>query len=81
MLIWVAVFGGLRIHLAALKTAEHFLESSGWTGALVQTDVPIPGKADSYHQNKTSQSGDSFHLAPIVGRGTPRTCEVNRVQH
>ena len=24
------MFGGLRIDLSALETAEHFLESSGW---------------------------------------------------
>ncbi len=48
MLIWIAVFGGLHTDLTALKTAEHLFESSEWTGALVQADVPISGKADSF---------------------------------
>ncbi len=48
MLMWIAIFGGLHIHLADLKTAENLLESSGWAGALVQADVPTSGKADSF---------------------------------
>ena len=81
------MFDGLHIDLTALKTAEHLLESSGWAGALVQADVPTSGKADSFsesithHPNKTSPLGDSLCLATIIGKGSPRTCEFNRVQH
>ena len=42
------MFGGLHIELAALKTAGNLLESSGWTGALVQAGVATSGKADSF---------------------------------
>ena len=45
---FVIMFGGLHIELAALKTAGHLLESSGWTGALVQAGVATSGKADSF---------------------------------
>ena len=45
---FVIMFGGLHIELAALKTAENLLESSGWTGALVQAGVATSGKADSF---------------------------------
>ena len=46
-LIWIAMFDGLYIDLAALKTSEKLLESSGWAGALVQAGVATPGKSDS----------------------------------
>ena len=39
----IAMFGGLDIDLAALKTAENFRESSGWTGELVQSLVATSG--------------------------------------
>ena len=48
MLIWIVVFCGLRIDLAVLETAEHFLESNGSTGALVQADGPTFGEAESF---------------------------------
>ena len=44
----VIMFGGLHIELPALKTAGNLLESSGWTGALVQAGVATSGKADSF---------------------------------
>ena len=44
----VIMFGGLHIELAALKTAGNLLESSGWTGALVQAGAATSGKADSF---------------------------------
>ena len=48
MLIWIIIFGGLHINLTVLKIAETLLESSGWTGALVQAGVATSGKADSF---------------------------------
>ena len=45
---FVIMFGRLHIELAALKTAGNLLESSGWTGALVQAGVATSGKADSF---------------------------------
>ena len=39
----IAMFGGLHIGLAALKTAENIRESSGWTGELVQVGVATSG--------------------------------------
>ena len=45
---FVIMFGGLHIELAALQTEGNLLESSGWTGALVQAGVATYGKADSF---------------------------------
>ena len=44
------MFGGLHIlELAALKTTENLLlESSCWTGELVQAGIAACGKADSF---------------------------------
>ena len=39
----IAMFDGLHIDLAALKTAENLRESSGWTGELVQSYVATSG--------------------------------------
>ncbi len=51
MLIRIAMFGGLHImELAALKTTENLLESSWWTGELVQAGVAACGKADSFQK-------------------------------
>ena len=36
------------MELAALKTTENLLESSCWTGELVQAGVAACGKADSF---------------------------------
>ena len=47
--MWMAIFGGLHINLAVLKTAaENLPESSGWKGALVQAGVATSGLADSF---------------------------------
>ena len=45
---FVIMFGGMHIESAALETVGNILESSGWTGALVQACVPTSGKADSF---------------------------------
>lgn len=45
---FVIMFGGLHIEIAAFKTIGNLLESSGWTGALVQANVASPGTADSF---------------------------------
>ena len=45
---FVIMFGGMHIESAALETVGNLLESSGWTGALVQACVPTSGKADSF---------------------------------
>ena len=63
---------------------ENILESSGWAGALVQADVPTSGKADSFfwkHHTSSQQDEPSLCLATIIGKGSPRTCEFNPVQH
>ena len=39
----IAMFGGLNIDLAALKTAENLREISWWTGELVQSGVATSG--------------------------------------
>ena len=39
----IAMFGGLHIDVAALKTAENLRESSGWTRELVQSGVATSG--------------------------------------
>ena len=46
--MFVVMFGGLHIEMAALKTLGDLLESSGWTGALVQAGVATSGTADSF---------------------------------
>ena len=48
MLIRIAVFGGLHMELAALKTAENLIECSGWPGELVRAGVASCRKADSF---------------------------------
>ena len=83
---FVIMFGGLHIELAAMKTAGNLLESSGWTGALVQAGVATSGKADSFLKAHTLPEQDEptrlpLCLAQRIGRGTPRTCEINRAQH
>ena len=45
---FVIKFGGMHIESAALETVGNLLESSGWTGALVQAYVPTYGKADMF---------------------------------
>ena len=45
---FIVMFGGLHIEMAAFKTIGSLLDSSGWTGALVQANVATPGTADSF---------------------------------
>ena len=45
---FIVMFGGLHIEMAAFKTIGNLLDSSGWTGALVQANVATPGTADSF---------------------------------
>ena len=45
---YVIMFGGLHIEMAALKSIGTLLQSSGWTGALVEADLATPGTAESY---------------------------------
>lgn len=56
----VIMFGGLHIEIAAFKTIGNLLESSGWTGALVQANVASPGTADSFlraaHATRTQRA-------------------------
>ena len=47
---FVVMFGGLHIEMAALKTVGDWLESSGWTEALVQAEIATVGTADSLHK-------------------------------
>ena len=42
------MFGGLHIEMAALKSIGTLLQSSGWTGALVEADLATSGTAESY---------------------------------
>ena len=44
----IILFGGLHIEIAALKTLGNLLDSSGWTGVLVQAEVATAGTADSF---------------------------------
>ncbi len=45
---FVILFGGLHIEMAALRNVGDLLDSSGWTGALVQACVVASGTADSF---------------------------------
>jgi hypothetical protein len=40
------MMGGLHIEMASLKLLGHWLDHSGWDGALVQVDVTTRGRAD-----------------------------------
>jgi hypothetical protein len=42
------MFGGLHIELAALKAIGNWLEDSGWTNAVAQSDLASTGTADSF---------------------------------
>jgi len=45
---FVVMFGGLHIEMAMWKTFGDYLESSGWTNALIQTGIASSGTADSF---------------------------------
>ena len=42
------MFGGLHIEMAALKSIESILKSSGWTEAIVEADIASSGTAESF---------------------------------
>ena len=44
---FVVMFGGLQIEMAIWKTFGDYLESSGWTNALVQAGIASSGTAES----------------------------------
>ena len=46
--LFVVMFGGLHIEMALWKTFGDYLESSGWTNALVQAGITSSGAADSF---------------------------------
>ena len=75
------------MELSFLKTAENLIACSGWPGEVVHAGVASCVKVDSFLKashitpNKISQLGDSLCIAPTIGNGTPRTCEVNGAQH
>jgi len=48
--MFVIMFGGLHIEMAALKTIGDWLENSGWAQALVQAEITTAGIADSLHK-------------------------------
>ena len=41
----VMMFGGLHIETAALKSVGSLLQHSGWTSALIEAGVALPGTA------------------------------------
>ena len=45
---FVIMFGGLHIEMAALKSIGTLLQSSGWTGALIEADLATSGTAESF---------------------------------
>ena len=45
---FVIMFGGLHIEMAALKSIGTFLQSSGWTSAIVEADIASSGTAESF---------------------------------
>lgn len=51
------MFGGLYIEMAAFYTLGTCLKESGWTSAIVQAKIAMPGPADSFikaaHRIKT----------------------------
>ncbi|WAR14007.1 hypothetical protein MAR_004112 [Mya arenaria] len=46
--MFVVMFGGLHIELAALKTIGDLLQDSGWSSVLTQANIATPGTADSF---------------------------------
>ena len=45
---YLIMVGGFHIEMAALKSVGTLLQSSGWTGALVEADLATSGTAESY---------------------------------
>ncbi len=48
--LFVIMLGGLHTEMASLKTAGDWLQGSGWTQALVLTEIATAGKAESFLQ-------------------------------
>ena len=46
--LFVIMFGGLHIEMAAMKSLGTLLEASGWTSAIVEAGVASPGTAESF---------------------------------
>ena len=68
---FIVMFGGLQIEMVTFKTIANLLDSSGWTGALVQANVATPGTAESFlcvthvtHTRRAHQTtaGSLYHL-------------------
>ena len=45
---FVIMFGGRHIEMAALKSIGTLLQSSGWTGTIVEAEIASSGTAESY---------------------------------
>ncbi len=45
---YLIILGGLHIEMVALKCLGDWLNESGWTNALIQATIALPGKADSF---------------------------------
>ena len=45
--LYVIMLGGLHLEMTAWKGLGKWLDSSGWTAALVHADIATPGKAYS----------------------------------
>ena len=58
------MLGGFHTELAALKALGTWLDASGWTNALVQAEVTIPGTADSFL--KASQVSRTRHAHQVT---------------
>ena len=44
----LSCLGGLHIEMAALKSIDTLLQSSGWTSAIVEADIASSGTAESF---------------------------------
>ena len=68
---FIVMFGALHIEMATFKTIGNLLDSSGWTGAVVQANVAKPGTAELFlcvtHVTRTRRAhqitaGSLYHL-------------------
>ena len=66
----VVMFGGLHVEMALWNTIGDFLESSGWTTALCESEVASSGTADSFlnatHLTRTTHAHQVTALALSV---------------
>ena len=55
------MLGGLHIEMAALKALGHWLDGSGWTSAVVQSNLASAGTAESFlkafHMRRSHEQG------------------------